>query len=161
MQSSGDRWLYEDAVGGSAIPMPRTRSAILVPCDPERRAARRRGVGPRESWFKGERPCSQTGDLGATWSQGAFFSFPWFQPPRASGRGVAQSEDHLNAARKGARLRHRTLDRELRTTVLMSGLSFSFEYAALAPCRKSVPFGTVTSSPQRKLTRNRRGNGQI
>jgi len=74
--------------------------------------------------------------------QRAFFSFPRFQPPRASGRGVARSEDHLNAIHKYSRLRHRTADRELRTTVLMSALSFSFEYAALTPCRKSVPFGT-------------------
>lgn len=39
----------------------------------------RRSVGLRESWFKGERPCSQTGDLGATRRQRAFFSFP---PPQ-------------------------------------------------------------------------------
>jgi hypothetical protein len=87
--------------------------------------------------------------------QRAFFSFPRFQPPRASGRGVARSEDHLNAIHKYSRLRHRTADRELRTTVLMSALSFSFEYAALTPCRKSVPFGTFwESSDCGELRRN-------
>src|ERR1700751_1022689 len=35
--------------------------------------------------------------------------------------------------------------------VLVSGVSFSFEYTAILPLRKSVPFGTVTSSPQRQL----------
>jgi len=74
--------------------------------------------------------------------QRAFFSFPPPQQRPASGPNAVRRVGHLNAVRKGARLRHRTLDRELRTTVLMSGLSFSFEYAALAPCRKSVPFGT-------------------
>jgi len=129
---------------------PRRGRGVAFLCVATRRGGRR-SVGPRESWFKGEQPCSQTGDLGATRRQRAFFSFPPPQQQPASGRGVAQSEDYLNAVHKGARLRHRNLDRELRTTVLMSALSFSFEYGALARCRKSVPFGTVTSLPQREL----------
>ena len=59
---------------------------------------------------------------------------------------MAQSENHMNAVHKYARLWHRTVDRELRITVLMSGLSFSSEYDALASCRKSVPFGTFSES---------------
>jgi hypothetical protein len=102
---------------------------------------RRRIVGPHESCFKREQPCSQTVSS-ATQRQRGFFSFPPPQQRPTSGRGVARSEDHLNAVHKGARLQHRNLDRELRTTVLMSGLSFSFEYAALVPFRKSVLFGT-------------------
>jgi len=119
-------------------------------CAAARRGGRR-GVGPRESWFKGEQPRSQTGDLGATRRQRAFFSFPPPQQLPASGPNAVRRAGHLNAAHKGARLRHRNLDKEQRTIVLVSGVSFSFQYAALIPFHKSVPFGTVTSSPQRQL----------
>ena len=103
------------------------------------RRRRRRSVGRYESCFKREQPCSQT-VTGATQRQRAFFSFPPLQQRPTSGPNAVRSVGHLNAVHKGFRLPHRTLDRELRTTVLMSGLSFSFEYAALAACRKSVPF---------------------
>lgn len=112
---------------------------------------RRRSLGPRESWFKGAQPCSQTGDLGATRSQCAFFSFPPPQQRPAYGPSAVLRVGDLNAAHKGARLRHRTLDMKLRTIVLMSGVSFSCKYSATLPFRKSVPFGTVMPSPQRKL----------
>ena len=87
------------------------------------------------------------------------FCFPPPQQRPASGPNAVRRVGHLNAVHKDARLRHRNSDKEQKTVVLVSGVSFSFEYAALAPCRKSVPFGTVMSSLQRKLTRNRRGDG--
>ena len=98
-------------------------------CRPEKKEAKRR---THESCFKREQPCSQT-VTGATRRQRAFFSFPPLQQRPTSGPNAVRSVGHLNAVHKGFRLPHRTLDRELRTTVLMSGLSFSFEYAALAP----------------------------
>jgi len=133
------------------IHTPRTRSGIHARCRPERKAANRRT--PRESWFKGERPCSQTGDLGATRKQRAFFSFPPPQQRPASGPNAVRRVGHLNAVHKGALLRHRNLGNEQRTIVLVSGVSFSCKYSAIIPFRKSVPFGTVTSSPERQLMR--------
>ena len=109
----------------------------------------RRSVEARESWFKGERSCLQTSDPGATRRQRAFFSFPPPQQRPASGPNAVRRAGHLNAVHKAAQLRHRNLGNEQRTIVLVSGVSFSFEYAALIRFRKSVPFGTVTSSPQR------------
>jgi hypothetical protein len=97
------------------------------------RRRRRRGVGPRESWFKGERPCSQIGDIGATRRLLAFFSFPPTQQRPACGPNPVQRVGHLKAVHKGVRLRHRNLDKEQRTIVLVSGVSFSFEYAAIIP----------------------------
>ena len=74
--------------------------------------------------------------------QGAFFSFPPPQQRPASGPNVVLRVGHLNAVHKGALLRHRNLGNEQRTIVLVSGVSFSCKYSALAPCRKSVLFGT-------------------
>jgi hypothetical protein len=100
------------------MPTPRMTSGIHVHCRLEKKAANRR---PRESWFKGEQPCSQTGDLGATRRQRAFFSFPPPQQRRASGPNAVQRVGHLNAVHKGVRLRHRNLDKEQTTVVLASG----------------------------------------
>ena len=107
----------------------------------------RRSVGPRESWFKGKQPCSHTGDLGATRRQRAFFSFPPPERRPAYGPSAVLRVGDLNAVHKGARLRHRNLDKEQRKIVLVSGVSFSFGYAALTPFGKSVPFGTVEIQP--------------
>ena len=81
--------------------------------------------------------------------QRAFFSFPPPQQRPASGPNAVRRVGHLNAVHKGALLRHRNLGNEQRTIVLVSGVSFSCKYSATLSFRKSVPFGTVTSSPQR------------
>jgi hypothetical protein len=74
--------------------------------------------------------------------QRAFFSFPPPQQRPASGPNAVRRVGHLNAVHTGALLRHRNSDKEHRTIDLVSGVSFSFNYAALAPFRKSVLFGT-------------------
>jgi len=121
------------------------------------RAAARRGgrriVAPREFRFKGEQPCSQIGDLCATRRQRAFFSFPPTQQRRASGPNAVRRVGHLNAVHKGARLRHRNLDKEQTTIDLVSGVSFSFDYAAmisvnLSRLEQSVVFSPVPTTRQ-------------
>jgi len=65
--------------------------------------------------------------------QRAFFSFPPTQQRRGSGPNAVRRVGHLNAVHKGARLRHRNMDKEQKTVVLVSGVSSSFEYAAIIP----------------------------
>jgi hypothetical protein len=84
--------------------------------------------------------------------QGAFFSFPPPQQRPASGPNAVRRVGHLNAVHKGARLRHRNLGKEQKTIGLVSGVSFSFAYAAVIPFRKSVPFGTVVTNLYRSLS---------
>jgi hypothetical protein len=114
------------------------------------RRGKRRSIGPHESCFKREQPCSQA-VTGATRRQRAFFSFPPPQQRPASGPNAVRRVGHLNAVHKGARLRHRNSDKEQKTIVLVSGLSFSCKYSATLPFRKSVPFGTLRESKFRSI----------
>jgi hypothetical protein len=59
------------------------------------------------------------------------FCFPPPQQRPASGPNAVRRVGHLNAVHKGARLRHRNLDKEQRTIVLVSGVSFSCKYFAI------------------------------
>jgi hypothetical protein len=65
--------------------------------------------------------------------QRAFFCFPPPQLRPASCPNAVRGVGHLNAVHKGARLRHRNLDKEHRTIDLVSGVSFSFDDAAMIP----------------------------
>ena len=59
--------------------------------------------------------------------------FLFFEQRPAYGPSAVRRVSHLNAVHKVARLRHRNLDKEQRTIVLLSGVSFSFDYAAMIP----------------------------
>jgi hypothetical protein len=51
--------------------------------------------------------------------QRAFFSFPPPQQRPASGPNAVRRVGHLNAVHKGAQLRHRNMDKEQKTVVLV------------------------------------------
>ena len=94
-----------------------------------------RSVEARESWFKGKRRSTAHRQVtpARLAEQRAFFSFPPPQQRPASGPNAVRRTGHLNAVRKGAQLRHRNLGTEQRTIVLVSGVSFSFEYSRCSP----------------------------